>query len=273
MPVTPAQAGVHDFYPSPAKVKVPDLATPVTKTAIVTGASTGIGRAIALALAKAGYAIAVNYQSRAAEAEAVVATIVGADGTAFACRADVSTDAGAASLVTETLQNFGRLDVVVNNAGLAVGAPLAEIDEAHIHSLTAVNIAGVLLVSKHAAAAFPAPPVGGVIINISSINGITPIPGGAVYSATKAAVNAITLSLAAELGSRSIRVNAIAPGLTMTERYAAEIPDDAKAHVIAGTPLGRLGVPEDVAEVAVFLASDAARWITGQIVAVSGGAR
>jgi 3-oxoacyl-[acyl-carrier protein] reductase len=240
------------------------------KTAIVTGASSGIGAAIATYLAATGFAVVVNYRASGPEAEAVCAAIAAAGGIAAACQADITTEAAAAELVGFALTTFGRLDVLVNNAGIAIPRSLAEIDAEHIAAHLSVNLAGLLYVSKHAAFAFG--DRGGSIVNISSINGISPVPGGAVYSATKAAVNAITVSLARELGSKNIRVNAVAPGLTMTERYQREVPDDAKKYVIETTPLGRLGTPDDLAGTVGFLASDASVWVTGQVIAVSGGA-
>jgi 3-oxoacyl-[acyl-carrier protein] reductase len=235
------------------------------KTAVVTGAARGIGAAIATRLGAAGYAVVINYATHAAEAEAVRDAIICAGGQAATRQADITCETEAAALIDFAVETFGPLHLLVNNAGIAIGRPLAEIDD-----LTAVNIAGLLLASKHAARVFPA--AGGVIVNISSVNATSPVPGGAVYSATKAAVNAITVSLARELGTRQIRVNALAPGLTMTARYAAEIPEEAKQSVIAETPLGRLGLPDDIAGVVVFLASDDARWVTGQIIGASGGA-
>ncbi len=240
------------------------------KTAIVTGASRGIGAAIAQHLAAAGYAVVINYHTHSQEAELVRAEIMEHGGNALTFCADLSCEAEAKALVDFTVERLGRLDVLVNNAGIAAGGSLAEIDAAHIHTLTSINIAGLLFVSKHAAAAFG--DGGGAIVNISSVNGISPIPGAAVYSATKAAVNAITVSLARELGPRNIRVNAVAPGLTMTARYEAEVPDDAKRHIIKETPLGRLGVPDDLVGIVAFLASDGAGWITGQVITASGGA-
>jgi 3-oxoacyl-[acyl-carrier protein] reductase len=241
-----------------------------TKTAIVTGASRGIGAAIANHLAAVGYAVVINYHTHGEEAEHVRSEIAAQGGNALTFRADLSAEAEAKALVDFAVESFGRLDVLVNNAGIAVGGPLAEIDAAHIHTLTAINIAGLLFASKHAAFAFGE--AGGAIVNISSINGISPIPGATVYSATKAAVNAITVGLAQELGSKRIRVNAVAPGLTMTERYAVEVPEEAKQYIIGKTPLGRLGVPGDLVGLVGFLASDAAGWITGQVITASGGA-
>jgi 3-oxoacyl-[acyl-carrier protein] reductase len=240
------------------------------KTAIVTGASRGIGAAIAADLATSGYAVVINYKSGKADAEALCAAINAKGGQAAPYRADIAEEAQAAALIDHAITTFGTLNLLVNNAGIALGLPLAEIDAAHIADLTAVNIAGLLFASKHAARVFPA--TGGVIVNISSVNATSPVPGGAVYSATKAAVNAITVALARELGPRHIRVNAVAPGLTMTERYETLVTDDQKAHVIAETPLRRLGQPRDLCGLVGFLASDEAAWITGQVIAASGGA-
>lgn len=243
----------------------------IIKVAVVTGASRGIGAVIARHLASQGFAVLINYKIRGDEADAVVSDIIRSGGTAASFMADMSSDDDARALIDFAIKKFGRLDVLVNNAGLAVGRSLVEIDADHVNTQIAVNIAGVLFASKHATLAFGN--VGGAIINISSIQGVSPIPGGAVYCATKAAVNAITVSLAAELGPRKIRVNAVAPGLIMTEKMKAMVLEEAKQEIIKDTPLGRLGTPEEIAEVVGFLASDAARWITGQVIVASGGYR
>lgn len=239
------------------------------KTAIVTGAGRGIGAAIATDLAAAGYAVMVHFHTGADAARALADALTARGFSAGIFAADLSDEQQAAALVDATISRFGRLDLLVNNAGIAKGLPLAEIDAAHIAELCGINIAGLLYVSKHAALHLPA---GGSIINISSVNATSPVPGGALYSGTKAAVNAITIALARELGPRGIRVNAVSPGLTMTARYEAEIPDDVKQAVIADTPLRRLGAPEDITSLVRYLASEAAGWITGQIIAASGGA-
>ncbi|GAA5266041.1 3-oxoacyl-[acyl-carrier protein] reductase [Acidiphilium sp. MT5] len=243
----------------------------VKKVAVVTGASRGIGAAIARHFGTLGFAVIVSYKSKKDEADAVVAQIIRAGGNAASFEADVSSESRAKELIEFAIGAFGQVDVLVNNAGLAVGCSLIEIDADHINPQTALNIAGVLFASKHATLAFG--DAGGAIINISSIQGVSPIPGGAVYCATKAAVNAITVSLAAELGPRKIRVNAVAPGLIMTEKMKANVPDEAKQEIMKDTPLGRLGTPEEIAEIVGFLASDAARWITGQVITASGGYR
>lgn len=243
----------------------------ITKVAIVTGASRGIGAAIARYFAIGGFAMVVNYKSGKDDADAVVAEIIRAGGNAASFKADVSSESEAKALIDFAVSEFGRVDVLVNNAGLAVGRPLMEIDADHVNAQTGLNISGLLFVSKHAVLAFG--DAGGTIINISSVQGASPIPGGAVYCATKAAVNAITISLAAELGPRKIRVNAVAPGFTMTDKMKAKVPEEAKQEITKDTPLGRLGTPEEIAEVVGFLASDAARWITGQVITASGGYR
>ncbi len=243
----------------------------IMKVAVVTGASRGIGAAIARHLAAQGFAVLINYKTKDDEADAVASDILRTGGRAVSFKADMSSDDNAKALVDFAIKKFGRLDVLVNNAGLAVGRSLVEIDADHVNTQIALNIAGVLFASKHATLAFG--DAGGAIINISSIQGVSPIPGGAVYCATKAAVNAITVSLAAELGPRKIRVNAVAPGLIMTEKMRAMVPEDAKQEIMKDTPLGRLGTPEEIAEVVGFLASDAARWITGQVIVASGGYR
>jgi 3-oxoacyl-[acyl-carrier protein] reductase len=240
------------------------------KVAIVTGAGRGIGAAIAEDLAAAGYAVVVHFKNSVADAAALATRIADAGGRAAIFGGDITKEAEAESLVAFAMEKFGRLDVLVNNAGIAKPGPLDEIDAAHIAELSSINISGLLFASKHAARHLPP---GGVIVNISSVNGISAVGGAAVYSGTKAAVNAITMSLARELGDKGIRVNAVAPGLTMTERYAREVPEEAKQYIVGQTPLGRLGVPEDIAGLVTFLASDAARWITGEVISASGGGR
>jgi 3-oxoacyl-[acyl-carrier protein] reductase len=238
--------------------------------AVITGASQGIGAAIARHFAGVGYAVVVNYHKSPEAAEALCADITEAGGSAKAFHADITDEAQSAALIDFAVTGFGGLSVLVNNAGFAEGMPISEITAAHIDATFALNIRGLLFCCKHAARAFGEN--GGAIINISSVNGISPVPGGAAYSGSKAAVNAITIALARELGPKNIRVNALAPGLTMTKRYLADIPESAKQHVIGETPLGRLGTPDDIARAAAFLAAADAGWVTGQILAASGGA-
>jgi 3-oxoacyl-[acyl-carrier protein] reductase len=241
------------------------------KTAIITGASRGIGAAIARNFAAIGHRVVVNYNNSASAAEALCAEITAAGGIAAPFRADITQDEQAAALVDFSLAHFGGLNILINNAGTASGMPTAEITAAHIDDIFALNVRGLLFCCKHAIRAFTGGG-GGAIVNISSVNATSPVAGGAAYSGSKAAVDAITIALARELGGQKIRVNALAPGLTMTDRYLAEIPEDAKAYVTDKTPLGRLGTPEDVAKVAAYLASDDAAWLTGQIISASGGA-
>ncbi|HEY0502915.1 MAG TPA: glucose 1-dehydrogenase [Lysobacter sp.] len=242
------------------------------KVAVVTGASKGIGAAIAVALAAEGASVVVNYASSQAGADAVVDRITQAGGQAVAVKADVSKAAQAQALVDAAVQRFGRLDVLVNNSGVYSFAPLEDITEAEFHRHFDINVLGLLLTTQAAAKHLGE---GGSVINISSVvTTITP-PGSAVYTATKGAVDAITGVLARELGPRGIRVNAINPGMVETEGvHAAEIiGSDFHAGAIAQTPLGRIGQPDDIAAIAAFLASDDARWVTGERVTASGGMR
>jgi 3-oxoacyl-[acyl-carrier protein] reductase len=241
------------------------------KVAIVTGASKGIGASIAKHLAAEGAAVVVNYASSKADAERVVAEITRDAGRAVAVQANVASAADVARLFADTRTAFGKLDVLVNNAGIYEFAPLEAVTEAHFHKQFDVNVLGLLLASKQAAAAFGS--TGGSIINISSgASTLTP-PDTAVYSATKAAVDAITRVLAKELGPRNIRVNAINPGMVETEgvHAAGFIGSEFNRQALARTALGRIGQPEDIAPAVVFLASDDARWITGETLLVGGG--
>ncbi|WP_329741726.1 glucose 1-dehydrogenase [Dyella sp. A6] len=242
------------------------------KTALVTGASKGIGAAIARALAAEGAAIAVNYASDKTGADAVVAEIVQAGGKAFAVQGSVADAAGAQAIVAQTVEQFGRLDILVNNAGVYEFAPIEEITEQHYRKQFDVNVLGLLQTTQAAAKYLGQ---GGSIINIGSlVSRITP-PGSAVYSATKAAVEGITGALARELGPRGIRVNALNPGLVETEgtHSAGFIGSDFHHGAVAETPLGRTGQPRDIAAIAVFLASDDAGWLTGEKLYASGGMR
>lgn len=240
------------------------------KVALVTGASRGIGRAIAQRLSEQGAAIVVNYAQNAGKAEALAADLVARGGQALAVRADMGNLAEVSQLFEQVVAHFGRLDILVNNAGVLVDGPLEALDAAAYARSFDVNVRGVLFASQEAARRFG--PEGGRIVNLSSVLGNRPAPGSAVYAATKAAVNSLTQSLAAELGARHITVNAVAPGLTETDMGAATAPT-IHQYVIANTALGRLGRPEDIAEVVAFLVSDAGRWISGQTLYADGGLR
>jgi len=240
------------------------------QVAVVTGASKGIGAAIAEHLAEAGAAVVVNYASSRAGAEAVVDLIRRAGGKAVAVQADVSKPDDIRRLFAETKKAFGKLDILVNNAGVYEFAPLEAISADHFHKHFDLNVLGLLLTTQEAAKHFGP---SGSIINISSFAAMSALPNSSVYSATKAAVNAITRSLARELGPRKIRINAISPGVVETEGlHAAGITgSDFQRQVEAQTPLGRIGQPQDVAPAVVFLASPDSAWITGENLYVSGG--
>jgi 3-oxoacyl-[acyl-carrier protein] reductase len=243
------------------------------KVAIVTGASKGIGAAIAKHLAAEGAAVAVNYASSKEGADRVVAEITHNGGEAIAVQANVARQPDIDRLFSETKKAFGRLDILVNNAGIYEFSPLEDVTEEHFHTQFDLNVLGLVLASKAAVRHFDA--AGGSIINISSgVSTMTP-PNASVYSATKAAVDAVTRSLAKELGPRNIRVNSINPGMVETEgvHAAGFAESDFRKQVEAQTPLGRIGQPQDIAPVAVFLASSDAAWITGETLLVAGGLR
>jgi 3-oxoacyl-[acyl-carrier protein] reductase len=240
---------------------------------VVTGASKGIGAAIAEHLAAAGAAVVVNYASSRAGAEAVVGRIRQAGGKALAVQADVSRPEDIRRLFAETTKAFGKLDVLVNNAGAYEFAPLEAISAEHFHKLFDLNVLGLLLTTQEAVKHFGS--AGGSVVNISSVVATLAPPNASVYSATKAAVNAITRSLAQELGPRKIRVNAVNPGMIETEGlHAGGISgSDFQRQVEAQTPLGRIGQPQDVAPAVVFLASPDSAWTTGETLYISGGLR
>jgi len=243
------------------------------QVAVVTGASKGIGAAVAEQLAAAGAAVVVNYASSKAGAEAVVNRIRKADGKAAAVQADVSKPDDVRRLFAETKKAFGKLDILVNNAGVYEFAPLEAINSDHFHKHFNLNVLGLLLTTQEAVKHFG--PGGGSIINMSSFAATSAPPSTSVYSGTKAAVNAITRSLAQELGPRKIRVNAISPGVVETEGlHAAGISgSDFQRQIETQTPLGRISQPQDVAPAVVFLASPDSAWITGENLYVSGGLR
>jgi len=243
------------------------------KVAVVTGASKGIGAQIARTLAKAGASVAVNYSSDAEGAQRVVSDIVAQGGKALAIQASVAKAQDVARLFAETKKTLGTPDILVNNAGVFAFSPLEGVETAEFHRQFDTNVLGTILASQAAANAFG--DKGGSIINISSIVSTGAISGSVVYSATKGAVDAVTRVLAAELGPRKIRVNTLAPGMVETEgtHTAGFIGSDFEKNAVAGTPLGRIGQPDDIAEVALFLASDASRWITGERIEAGGGLR
>jgi 3-oxoacyl-[acyl-carrier protein] reductase len=242
------------------------------KVAAVTGASKGIGAAIAKALAAEGASVIVNYASSKAGADAVVAAIIKAGGRAAAVQGDVSKAADAQAIVDAAIRTYGRLDILVNNSGIYELFPLEDITEEQFHKSFNINVLGLLLSTQAAAKHLSE---GASIINISSVvSRLTP-PNSAVYSGTKGAVDAITGVLARELGPRKIRVNAINPGVIETEgtHSAGLIGSDFEAASVAQTPLGRIGQPRDVASIAVFLASEDSAWLTGERLFASGGRR
>ena len=242
------------------------------QVAIVTGSSKGIGASIARHLAQAGAAVVVNYATSKDGAERVVADIARAGGRAISVQADVSRAADVERLFAEAKCAFGRIDVLVNNAGFYEFMPIADITEEHVRRHFDLNVRGVLLASREAAKYFEH---GGSIVNVSSIVSTLAPPDAAVYSASKAAVDAITRSLAKELGPRRIRVNAVNPGMVETEGWHAGgfAEGDLRKQVEAQTPLGRIGQPDDIAPAVVFFASPQASWITGETLLIAGGFR
>ncbi|MCC7422439.1 MAG: glucose 1-dehydrogenase [Planctomycetaceae bacterium] len=242
------------------------------KVAVVTGASKGIGAEIARQLAAEGAAVVVNYSSSKEGADRVVSDIAKSGGKAVAVQANVARPADIPRLFHETKRAFGRVDVLVNNAGVYEFQPLENVTPEHFHRQYDLNVLGLILATQEAVKHMGD---GGSIVNIGSVAATLAPPTGSVYSGTKAAVNAITKSLAGELGSRRIRVNAVNPGMVETEgTHSAGITEsDFRKQVEAQTPLGRIGKPQDIAPVVVFFASPDSGWITGETVYVSGGNR
>jgi 3-oxoacyl-[acyl-carrier protein] reductase len=243
------------------------------KVAVVTGASKGIGASIAEHLAAEGATVVVNYASSMASADAVVERITKAGGKAMAVGANVAKSEEIAQLISATTKAFGKIDVLVNNAGVFGFAPLEQVTPEDFHRQFDLNVLGLLLTTKAAITAFPSE--GGSIINISSIVAKSAPPNSSVYSASKGAVDAITLSLARELGPRHIRVNSVSPGMVETEGTisAGFIGSDFYKANVAQTPLGRIAKPDDIAKVVAFFASDDSGWINGESVLVAGGNR
>lgn len=243
------------------------------KVAVVTGASKGIGASIAKSLAAEGASVVVNYASSKEGADRVVNEITGKGGKAIAVQGSVDKAADVERIFAETKKAFGKLDVLVNNAGVYEFLPLEEITEEHYHRIFNINVLGLLLASKEAVKHFNDD--GGSIINIGSlVSRVTP-PHSAVYTGTKGAVDAITQTLSKELGPRKIRVNSINPGMVETEGSisAGFIGSDFHKQHEAQVPLGRIAQPEDIASIAVFLASSDSGWLTGELILASGGAR
>jgi 3-oxoacyl-[acyl-carrier protein] reductase len=241
------------------------------KVAVVTGASKGIGASIAKYLAAEGASVVVNYASSRGGADSVVTDIKKSGGRAVAVQADVAKKGEIDRLFAETKKEFGKVDVLVNNAGIYEFSPVEGITEEHFHKQFNLNVLGLLLTTQEAVKHFG--PDGGSIVNISSIVSTRGVPGAAVYSGTKGAVDAITRSLAKELGPRKIRVNAINPGMVETEgvRSSGIAESDMRKQVEAETPLGRIGQPQDIATAAVFLASKDSAWLTGETLTIAGG--
>lgn len=240
------------------------------KVALVTGASKGIGAGIAKAFGEAGATVIVNYASGAMDADQVVGEIVSAGGNAFAIQADLSNSIDITRMFDAVKTKFGPVDILVNNAGVAVFEMLDDLTEDAFHKQFNLNVLGYLLAAK---AAVKHMGNGGSIINISSILSTDPYLASSVYSATKGAVDTLTVALARELGPRKIRVNSILPGHTNTPATAGNFDGEFGEKLIAGTPLGRFGEPEDIAPLAVFLASEDAHWVTGESIRASGGVR
>ena len=240
------------------------------KVALVTGASKGIGASIAKELASRGASVAVNYSGSKAGADKVVEEIKAAGGKAIAVQASVANPDAIGPLVQAVVKAFGPIDILVNNAGIYEFSPLESVTPEHFRKQFDVNVLGLLLTTQEAVKHFN--PEGGSIVNISSVV-VDGVPNASVYSATKGAVDAITGSLAKELGPKKIRVNSLNPGLIETEgvHAAGVIGSDLQKEAEARTPLGRIGQPRDIATAAAFLASDDSGWINGQAIFASGG--
>ena len=243
------------------------------QVAVVTGASKGIGAEIAKQLAAAGAAVVVNYASSRAGADKVVDAVKSAGGRAVAVQADVSKPADIARLFAETKKAFGRLDVLVNNAGIYAFAPLEAITPDDFNKQFGLNVLGLILTTQEAVKHFG--DAGGSVINISSTVSKLGLPGSTVYAATKAAVDSVTRTLAAELGPKNIRVNAVNPGMVATEGASGVASPDSQFRktIEAATPLGRIGQVGDIAPAVVYLASDDAKWVTGETLFIAGGYR
>jgi 3-oxoacyl-[acyl-carrier protein] reductase len=238
------------------------------KVALVTGGSRGIGAAITLRLAADGAKVAVNYNNDKGAAEKIVAEATGLGAKAVAFKANVSSAEDTNRLIEEVTKALGKIDILVNNAGVYAVKPIEEVDAEHYTHLFDVNVKGVILTTV---AALKKMSDGGRIISISSLAAKGTMPGSSVYSATKAALETLTRIWAQELGKRRITVNAVAPGTTATDMLEQGLPEELKQMITAKTALGRIGQPEDIADVVAFLASDDARWVTGHSISCDGG--
>ncbi|MBX3357521.1 MAG: glucose 1-dehydrogenase [Phycisphaeraceae bacterium] len=243
------------------------------KVAVVTGASKGIGAEIARHMGREGAAVIVNYASSKEGADRVVADIVKGGGRAVAVKANVADPADIERLFAETRKAFGRLDVLVNNAGVYEFLPLEDVTPEHFHRMYDLNVLGLVLTTQHAVKHFG--PEGGSIVNISSVASTAAPATGSLYSGTKAAVDAITKSLAKELGPRKIRVNAVNPGMVETEgtHTTGITSSDFRTQIEAMTPLGRIGQPADISPAVIFFASSDSGWLTGETLFIAGGYR
>jgi 3-oxoacyl-[acyl-carrier protein] reductase len=242
------------------------------KVAVVTGASKGIGAEIAKHLAREGASVVVNYASSKAGADKVVGEITAKGGKAVAVQADVAKQEDIRKLFAETKKAFGRLDVLVNNAGIYEFAPLEAITAENYHKQFGLNVLGLILTTQEAVKHFG--PDGGSVVNISSLVSKLAFPNSTVYSATKAAVDSVTRTLGAELGPKKIRVNSVNPGMVVTEgNTTASEEGDLRKMIEAQTPLGRIGQVDDIAPAVAFFASDDSKWLTGEILYIGGGFR
>lgn len=242
------------------------------KVAVVTGASKGIGAEIARHLASEGASVIVNYSSSKAGADKVVADITKKGGKAIAVQANLTDHDSIKKLFSKTKETYGKLDVLINNAGVYEFVPLESIDAAHFHKVFDLNVLSLLLVTQEAVKYFG---TSGSIVNISSVASTTGMPQSAVYGASKASVDIITKVLAKELGPKKIRINNVNPGMVDTEGTHSKgiIESEFQDHFVAQAPLGRIGVPQDIAPAVAFLASEEASWITGETLFITGGYR
>lgn len=241
------------------------------KIAVVTGASSGIGAGIAKAFGAEGAMVIVNYATNGEGADAVVASIEAAGGKAVAIQADMSKSDDVVRLFDTVASDNGKVDVLVNNAGVAVFEMVADLTEEAFHKQFNVNVLGSFMAIREALKHFN--PAGGSIVNVSSILSTHASAGASVYSSTKGAIDTMTYALARELGPRKIRVNAVMPGYTNTPATDGNFAGDFGQTLLAETPLGRFGEPEDIAPTVVFLASDDSHWVSGESIRATGGAR